>query len=111
MSFAQEIANWVLGSYRVATSQLNDGSLAQHVVITKPNGQTIDQFGAEIYTIRIDEASSTVTYLGEAAVGALPGDPLWRIKRINSASGTQIEYAGASQFNQVWNNRAALPYA
>ena len=63
-------------------------------------------------TTRIDEASATVTYIGEAKVGASPSDPVWRISRILiSGTETIIQYAdGSTNWNSVWNDRASLNY-
>lgn len=61
----------------------------------------------------VDEASSTVTYVGEAAVGSSLSTALWRIKRLTQ-SGTVllIEWAdGDSNFNNIWDNRASLSYS
>lgn len=62
--------------------------------------------------VRLDEASSTVTYVGEAVEGSADSGALWRIKRM-SASGTvtTISWAdGNSNFDNIWDNRASLTY-
>lgn len=61
----------------------------------------------------VDEASATVTYVGEAAVGSSLSTALWRIKRLTQ-SGTVllIEWAdGNSNFDNIWDNRASLSYS
>lgn len=65
------------------------------------------------YSTRVDEASATVTYVGQAAIGSAEGDAKWRIKRITVTGAiTDIKYAGGTeQFNQIWTNRAALSYS
>ena len=67
---------------------------------------------AQAMKTAIDEASSTITYVGEAACGTPVSAAAWRIKRITqSGSVMLIEWAnGSSNFNQIWNNRAALTY-
>ena len=56
----------------------------------------------------IDEASATVTYLGEAPLGTALSAAAWRIKRITTAGTlTTIEFSPA---NSIFNNRAALGY-
>lgn len=64
------------------------------------------------YISYVDEASSTVTYVGEAVPGTATSAAAWRIKRVSvSGSITSILYAGsAATFVNVWNNRAALSY-
>jgi len=51
-----------------------------------------------------------VDYVGEAAVGSLGNQPVWRIKKINSASGIVITWAGTGIFDQVMNNYYGLEY-
>lgn len=61
----------------------------------------------------IDEASATITYVGEAVTGSSLASGSWRIKRITQ-SGTVllIEWAdGDGLFNNVWNDRASLIYS
>jgi hypothetical protein len=60
---------------------------------------------------RIDEASATITYIGYAQDGSSIADAVWSIKRIDTSSGTTIEWAdGNNNFDNVWDNRAALTY-
>lgn len=62
---------------------------------------------------RIDEASSTVTYIGKADTGTLNAAAEWQIQRITvSGSVTSIEWAdGNAAFDNVWNDRASLSYS
>ncbi len=63
-------------------------------------------------TTRIDEASGTVTYVGAANPGTADAAALWQIKKIDSSSGTTINYAdGNALFDNVWDDRAALIYS
>lgn len=61
----------------------------------------------------IDEASSTVTYIGHAPHGAVGSDSTWRIaKMVISGTVTSITYAdGNDNFDNVWDNRASLSYS
>jgi len=61
----------------------------------------------------IDEASASVTYVGEAAVGTSPSASLWRIKRLTQNSSVlTIEWAdGDGNLNNNWDNRASLSYS
>lgn len=60
----------------------------------------------------IDEASATITYIGQAQDGSSIGDAVWSIQRIDTSSGVAMEWAdGSNAFNQVWDNRAALIYS
>ena len=57
----------------------------------------------------VDQASSTLIYLGEGLFGALTSEAKWKIKRIDLSSGVVIK-AASQDFDQIWNNRAALTY-
>lgn len=65
------------------------------------------------YAVRVDEASATVTYIGNADVGASESGSVWQIQRLTiSGVSTTLEYAdGDENFNNVWSNRAALSYS
>lgn len=62
---------------------------------------------------KIDQASATVTYIGQAAPGTATSAASWRIQRMSvSGTVTTFEYAdGDLNFNNVWDNRAALTYS
>lgn len=57
----------------------------------------------------VDNASSTIIYIGEGTYGALTSEPKWLIKRIDLASGVVIKSASKT-FDQIWDNRASLTY-
>ena len=62
---------------------------------------------------RVDEASATVTYVGQAQDGSDIADPVWQIQRITSSGGaTEIEWAdGNNDFDNEWDGRAGLTYS
>lgn len=90
-----------------------------------PASQTVDDGGSSLtvdgmvdiglttgFALRVDEASSTVTYVGEASPGSAEGSSVWRIKKIDTTSGLVITWAGgAASFNQQWSGRAGLSYS
>jgi hypothetical protein len=64
-------------------------------------------------TLRLDTASSSVKYLGIAAVGQGESNAAWSIKRLTT-TGTvlAIEWAdGNDNYDNVWANRASLSYS
>jgi hypothetical protein len=64
------------------------------------------------YTLLLDEASATITYVGETMPGNLPSDPTWRIKRLDSSSGLAVEWAeGTSDEDKIWDDRATYTYS
>jgi len=93
-------------------------TLSWVVTTTRGPGQ-----GQEVYVtnlgdtdqaVRLDVASSTVSYVGKAPVGATVGAASWKIFRMTTATDGDltIEYAdGNANFDNVWNDRASLSYS
>lgn len=88
--------------------RIGDGS---NLLSVNANG-SIDINTAQ-FASRIDEVSSSVTYVGKAVAGTSNATAAWQIYRLTtSGSSTTIEYAdGDVSFNNVWNNRASLSYS
>lgn len=64
------------------------------------------------YVVRLDEASSTITYVGQAVPGTATSAASWSIKRLDSTSGLIVLWGGGTAaFTQIWDNRAALAYS
>ena len=63
-------------------------------------------------SVRADEASASVTYLGFAAIGASEADAVWQIIRITvTGTITDIKWADSDNlYNNIWANRASLTY-
>ena len=64
------------------------------------------------YSIRVDEVSTDLTYVGEAQIGTDDNSPSWKIKRLlTTGTVLAITWAdGNQQFDNIWANRAALSY-
>lgn len=62
---------------------------------------------------RVDEATSTVTYVGKAEIGTSAASALWQIQKIELVSTeTIITWAdGNNSFDNVWSDRASLSYS
>jgi len=63
--------------------------------------------------IRVDDASATITYVGDAAVGLSESSAAWRIKRLQT-SGTVLKITwadGNENYDNVWTDRASLSYS
>jgi hypothetical protein len=93
----------------------NSSTLAWEVATT--SGQGTDVFVTNLsgtdQAVRLDVASSTVTYVGKAVVGASTAAASWKVFRMTTASDGDltIEYAdGDADFDNVWDNRAGLSY-
>jgi len=66
-----------------------------------------------VYTKLLDQVSSELLYLGEAAPDSLENQNVWRIQKITfDALGNVLEvrYAAGGLFDQIWNNRTSLVY-
>lgn len=63
--------------------------------------------------VLIDEASSTITYVGNAAVGSDESSSVWVIRKLTQ-TGTvfSVEFAEwSTSFNKIWNDRATYTYS
>lgn len=62
---------------------------------------------------RVDEASSTITYIGKAACGSGVASAVWQVQRMSiSGNVTSTEWAdGNDDFDNIWNDRASLSYS
>jgi hypothetical protein len=63
-------------------------------------------------TVRLDQVSDTLFYVGKALIGKVDADANWLIVRYTqTGSILKSEYANGSEaFDQVWNDRATLTY-
>jgi hypothetical protein len=89
-----------------------------------PLSQTVDDGGGSLtvdgsitvektegMALRLDEASATVMYIGDAVPGSVETATVWRIKKMDTSSGTSITWAGgAGTFINRWDQRASLTY-
>mgnify|MGYP001582358138 CR=1 FL=1 len=76
---------------------------------TETTLQTIS-FGGFKFTLRLATVGD-VDYVGEASIGTATSAASWRIKKVDSTTGTVIQWAGTGIFNQIWDNRASLSYS
>lgn len=60
----------------------------------------------------IDEASSTVTYIGESPANTATSAASWKIFKVDTTSNpSSIKYAdGSTAFDKVWDNRVSYSY-
>jgi len=64
-------------------------------------------------SIRVDDATSTVTYVGDAAINLAESSPNWRIKKLETV-GTVLKITwadGNENFDNIWTDRASLTYS
>lgn len=67
---------------------------------------------AKRLTVRLDEVSDTLFYVGKALIGSIDSNSTWQIVRYTTTGSIlKSEYSNGSEaFDQVWNNRATLTY-
>jgi hypothetical protein len=97
------------GASGAATSDNQVTIIAQlEDVLTALNTDTEDKR----LTVRLDEVSDTLFYVGKALIGKTNSDANWLIIRYTTVGNVLMsEYANGSEaFNQVWNDRATLTY-
>ena len=62
--------------------------------------------------LRFDDSANPILYLGAAEPGSATASAVWRIQRFDVTSGVTSTFAdGNDNFDNVWNNRAALSYS
>lgn len=107
------------GSFRNVPLNLTGGATNQ--ILVKKSGSNYDyqwedmiiNLPDQTYTKLLDQASSTVLYLGEAVPDSLENQAVWRIQKILfdvNGDVDAVRYAEGGLFNQIWNNRASLVY-
>lgn len=64
-------------------------------------------------TIRIDEVSSSIMYIGEAAIPVAESAAFWRIRKFETTGTvTKMLWAdGDENFDNVWADRTTLSYS
>lgn len=91
--------------------QLDQGLLKGEVVVVS-QGTTPWIASSGLYNVFLDEASATITYVGEALPGTAGSASTWRIKKLDSTSGLVITWAdGDSDFDKIWDDRASYTYS
>jgi len=93
----------------IGHSKVGDDAETRQIIVIDGGIATADVE----YDTLIDEASATVTYIGKCAAGsvATTDEAIWKIKKIDSTSGTKISFAdGSTSFNKIWDDRATYTY-
>lgn len=65
-----------------------------------------------LYSVRIDDVSATVSYIGRALVGTATNTAAWQIMKVEvSGTVTSIKTADSNdKFDNIWDNRTSLTY-
>lgn len=99
------------GSFTYPTTDASGRLWVNPSSVTQPTTSNEDR-----YTLKLDYAGGpSLIYLGAAAPGTATSAASWQIKRFSydgSSNVSAIEYGGSTRnFNQIWDNRAALTYS
>lgn len=111
--------------YRIifGKSHITDGSVIDMAEHGRSGGDKDAQgfkYTSEIEeTMLVDEASSTVTYIGWAKVGsdttAGKADNIWKIRKIDTTDSNDQKVStwadGNTSYDNVWNDRTTLTYS
>lgn len=74
-------------------------------------GVSAEQPSDLLRTLKLDQGSSTLFYVGEAAIAASTSGSVWRIRRIDTTTGVDVRWAnGNANFENIWDNRTSLTY-
>lgn len=97
------------GSAGAATS---DNQVEQIAILDDILVQLKDNKSDRRLTVRLDEVSDTLFYVGKAEIGKVDSDANWLITKYTTIGNVlKSEYANGSEaFNQVWNDRLTLTY-
>jgi hypothetical protein len=106
----------------VTNKNLKSRSASVDEIDSYGNGALAVSTYAAVQKVIVDDQGAGTVYVGEAAVGSLTADPVWRVRRLVTAAGiTPVEYATVAagnpdasdrpgRFDHIWDNRAALTY-
>lgn len=99
-------------SYVEKTKISNDGGTTINPATEEKQDTMIAALGggSELLWYDTDSITSTLMYVGSAAVGSSGASAVWKIFRFDSAN-KKILYAGTGTANQIWDNRQALSYS
>lgn len=75
-------------------------------------GVSLEQRSDSLGSLKLDQVTSTLFYVGEATFAAPTSSALWRIRKIDTSTGVDVRWAdGNANFDNVWDNRASLSYS
>ena len=63
--------------------------------------------------VLMDEASATVTYVGNAEIGSAESSSVWVIRKLTQTGDVfSVEFAeGSASFDKIWDDRASYSYS
>jgi len=99
-----------VGSTRNGLHYEGTGGTPQKIPVGLDNPLPVNQGS---YILKVEEPTTTITYLGKAIAGNTTSAAVWQVKRIDtSVLAADILFAdGNVAFDNIWDNRAALSYS
>lgn len=96
---------------KVSMYAWDPSTLSKKRVVVGSDGSLVA--GERALAIRLDTSTPGTTYIGKAEIGTTTSEALWQIaKVVVTASALSIQYAGGDgEFDNVWDDRAGLPYS
>jgi len=74
-------------------------------------GVSLEQRSDSLGSLKLDQVTSTLFYVGEATFAASTSSPLWRIRKVDTSTGVDMRWAdGNPNCDNVWDDRASLTY-
>ena len=75
-------------------------------------GVSLEQRVDALGSLKVDQVTATLFYVGEANFAAPSSNPVWRIRRIDTSAGVDVTWAdGNSNYDNVWDDHTSLTYA
>jgi len=104
-------AELIVKDIQIGAVELKDATTDVRAIVNS-DGSINNTQVVVVYGTRIDEATSTVTYIGKAATGSTTSTSVWQVQKIDTTTGTVITWAdGNGDFDNIWDNRASLSYS
>jgi len=108
-----KVVNVDLSGNQIVSNKVWDIVTLSWVAMQQPVVNTdvlnVNSYPEPKYSMRIDEVSEDLIYIGEALPGSSESSSVWRIKQITP---TGVLFAdGNTNFDNRWDQRASLSYS
>jgi hypothetical protein len=99
-------------TFTTRINTLGQNTAANSTPVVLASDQSSIPVASPAYAVKLDEASAVITYVGLANPGSIGSAAVWNMRRLDATTGLVVEYAdGNSNFDNIWDNRAVLPYS
>lgn len=104
----------------VVNLEIQQGGQTQSITASPDSNITVQVGGATVNfgsfinaptAKRSEMVDESLSYFGDAVVGAQDDAAVWRISKVEYVSGVMTtKYADSGNFSQIWDDRASLIY-